>query len=149
MSSTQTGAPRSHGCFWGCLAIVAFLFLPVLLAGGYGAWFLWLGFRHDPVLHTVTELVGRDGLAHQVLGEHIRVVGVEGNAFSYAPGLGSRTGYALRLSGSRASGRLEVDADTHHGRITITSMILTASDGGRYDLLHNQILTPGGGAMSI
>lgn len=149
MSSTQAGAPRSHGCLWGCLAIIAFLFLPVLLAGGYGAWFLWQGFRQDPVLRTVTQLISRDGLAHQVLGDDIRVVGIEGNAFSYVPGLGSRSNYVARLSGSRASGRLEVEAETRRGRVTITSMVLTASDGGRYDLLHNQILTPGTGMTSI
>lgn len=149
MSSAQTATPRSHGCLWGCLAIVAFLFLPVLLAGGYGAWFVWQGFHNDPVLRTVSELVRRDGLAHQVLGDDIRVAGVEGNAFSYVPGLGSRNAYTVRLSGSRARGRLEVEARTHRGQITVTSMILTASDGGRYDLLHNQILTPGGGATSI
>jgi len=28
-------------------------------------------------------------------------------------------------------------------------MILTASDGGRYDLLRNQILAPGSGGSSI
>jgi hypothetical protein len=43
---------------------MAIVFLPILLAGGYGTWFLWQGFRHDPVMRTVTELVRRDGLAH-------------------------------------------------------------------------------------
>ena len=128
--------PRSHGCFWGCLAIVALLFLPVVLAGGYGTWFLWQGFRHDPVMRTVSQLVRRDGLAHQVLGDDIRVVGMDGNAFSYVPGMGSRSDYDVRLEGSKTGGTLEVEAETRHGRVTVISMILTASDGGRYDLLH-------------
>ncbi len=83
----------------------------MLLAGGYGAWFLWQGFRHDPVLRTVAELVSRDGLAHQVLGDDIHVAGVEGNAFSYVPGLGGHSDYEVRLSGSKASGTLAVEAD--------------------------------------
>lgn len=146
---TQTAQPRSHGCLWGCLAVVAILVLPALLAGGYGTWFLWQGFRHDPVLRTVSELVRQDGLAHQVLGEDIHVAGMSGNAFSYVPGMGSRTAYEVRLEGSKADGLLEVEAETHHGHVRVTTMILTASDGGRYDLLHNRILAPGTGATSI
>ncbi|HKD47861.1 MAG TPA: cytochrome c oxidase assembly factor Coa1 family protein [Rhizomicrobium sp.] len=149
MTRIDVAPPRSHGCFWGCLVIIAFLFLPVLLAGGYGAWFLWQGFHHNPVLRTVSELINHDGLAHRLLGDDIRVVGMEGNAFSYIPGLGSHSDYEVRLSGSKASGRLDVGADTHGGRVTVTSMILTASDGSRYDLLHDRILTPDGGATSI
>jgi Cytochrome oxidase complex assembly protein 1 len=149
MTPAYAPPPRSHGCFWGCLAVIAFLFLPMLLAGGYGAWFLWQGFRQDPVLRTVSQLVSRDGLAHQVLGDDIRVAGMEGNAFSYVPGLGGHSDYQVRLSGSKASGSLAVEADTRRGRVTITAMILTASDGGRYDLLHNRILSPGSGGTSI
>ena len=149
MTGTQNAQPRSHGCFWGCLAIVAILFLPVLLAGGYGTWFLWQGFRNDPVMRSVSELVRRDGLAHQVLGDDIRVVGMTGNAFSYVPGMGSHSDYEARLAGSKAQGTLEVEADTRRGRVNLTTMILTAPDGGRYDLLHNQILAPGSGGSSI
>ena len=149
MTRIDVAPSRSHGCFWGCLAVIAFLFLPVLLAGGYGAWFLWQGFHHDPVLRTVSGLINHDALAHRLLGDDIRVVGMEGNAFSYVPGLGSHSDYEVRLSGSKANGRLDVEADTHGGRVTITSMILTASDGSRYDLLHNLILTPDRGATSI
>lgn len=149
MTGSQNTEPRSDGCFWGCLAVVAILFLPVLLAGGYGTWFLWQGFRHDPVMRTVTELVRRDGLAHQVLGDDVRVVGMTGNAFSYVPGMGSHSDYEMRLEGSKAEGTLDVEADTRHGRVNVTTMVLTTPDGGRYDLLHNQILAPGKGAVSI
>ena len=149
MSSAQNSTTRSHGCFWGCLAVVVLLFLPILLAGGYGTWFLWQGFHHDPVMRTVAELVRRDGLAHQVLGDDIRIVGMEGNAFSYVPGIGGQSEYEVQLEGSKATGTLEVEADTHHGRVDVTSMILTASDGGRYDLLHNNIMAPGHDATSI
>jgi hypothetical protein len=149
MTGTQNAQPRSHGCFWGCLAIVAILFLPVLLAGGYGTWFLWQGFRNDPVMRSVSELVRRDGLAHQVLGDDIRVVGMTGNAFSYVPGMGSHSDYEVRLAGSKAQGTLEIEADTRRGRVNLTTMILIAPDGGRYDLLHNQILAPGSGGSSI
>ena len=149
MIQTQSTRPRSHGCLWGCLAIVLILALPPLLAGGYGAWFLWQGFRRDPVTRTITELVRRDGLAHQVLGDDVHVVGIEGNAFSYAPGMGSHSGYAMRLEGSRGEGTLEVEAETRGGRVNVTSMILTTANGGRYDLLHNQILAPGAGETSI
>jgi hypothetical protein len=150
MTGSQNAQPRSHGCLWGCLAVVALLFLPVLLAGGYGTWFVWQGFRHDPVMRTVvTELSRHDGLAHQILGDNIHVVGMTGNAFSYVPGTGSRNDYEIRVKGSKTEGTLEVEADTRHGRVSATTMILTTQDGGRYDLLHNQILAPGSGGSSI
>jgi hypothetical protein len=82
MTMTQQAPRRSNGCLWGCLAVLAIIFLPLIAAGGYGAWFLYQGFRHDPVLRTVAELARRDGLAHQVLGDGIHITGVEGNAFS-------------------------------------------------------------------
>jgi hypothetical protein len=125
------------------------IFLPIVLAGSYGAWFLWQGFRGDPVMRTVSELVRHDGLAHQVLGDDVQITGMDGNVFSYAPGLGSRSAYELRLSGRKGDGTLEVEADSNSGQVTVKSMTLTASDGGRYDLLHNIILTPAKGAESI
>ena len=129
--------------------MVAVILLPFVLAAGYGAWFLYQGFRQDPVLRAVTVLLDRDGLAHQVLGDHIRVTGVEGNAFSFVPGLGSHTNYEVTLSGDRASGRLDVEADTNHGHVDVKSMILDGPHGGRYDLLHNRVLTEPEGSVSI
>ena len=149
MTMTQQAPRRSNGCLWGCLAILAFIFLPVIVAGGYGAWFLYQGFRHDPVLRTVNELVRRDGLAHQVLGDDIHVTGVDGNAFSFVPGRGARTDYEVTLTGDKASGNLDVEADTSHGQVQIKSMILTLPNGGRYDLLHNIVLTEPSGSTSI
>jgi len=67
-------------------------------------------------------------------------VGVQGNAFSFAPGLGSHTDYEVALSGDKASGILDVEADTSHGRVDIKTMILTIPQGGRYDLLRNVVL---------
>jgi hypothetical protein len=142
MTMTQQPPRRSNGCLWGCLAILAFIFLPVILAGGYGAWFLWQGFRHDPVLRTVAELARRDGLAHRILGDDIHVTGVDGNAFSFVPGLGTHTDYEVTLAGDRASGTLDVEADNSHGQVDVKSMILTLPNGGRYDLLHNIVLSP-------
>lgn len=149
MTVTQQTPRRSNGCLWGCLAVLAFIFLPVILAGGYGAWFLYQGFRHDPVLVAVTELTRHDGLAHQVLGDDIAVTGVAGNAFSFVPGLGSRSSYEVTVEGDKASGTLDVEAATPHGRVEIRSMILTTPNGGRYDLLHNTVLTEPSGSESI
>ena len=147
---TPSPAPRrSNGCLWGCLAVMAVIALPFILAGGYGAWFLYQGFRHDPVLQTVSALVRRDGLAHQVLGDDIHVTGVEGNAFSFVPGLGTQTDYEVTLTGDKGSGILDVQADTSHGRIDITSMTLSVPHGGRYDLLHDKVLREPEGSVSI
>ncbi len=145
----QQAPRRSNGCLWGCLAVLAVIFLPVMLAGGYGAWFLYQGFRHDPVLRIVAELARHDGLAHQILGDDIHVTGVEGNAFSYVPGLGAHTDYEVALAGDKASGTLEVAAENAHGRIEIKSMILTLPNGGRYDLMRNIVLTEPSGSASI
>ena len=150
MTMTQQQAPRrSNGCLWGCLAVLAFIFLPLILAGGYGAWFLYQGFRHDPVLRTVTELARKDGLAHQILGDDIHVTGVDGNAFSYVPGMGAHTDYEVTLTGDKASGTLDVEADNNHDHVDIKSMILTTPNGGRYDLLRNIVLKEPTGSTSI
>ena len=102
MTTTPEPAPRrSNGCLWGCLAVLAIVFLPLLIAGGYGAWFIYQGFKHDPVLRTVTIVLRQDGLAHRVLGNDIHVTGVQGNAFSFVPGLGSQTDYEVTLSGDK------------------------------------------------
>lgn len=141
MTTPPVPAPRrSSGCLWGCLAIIAVIAVPSILAGGYGAWFLYQGFRHDPVLRTVTTLLSRGGLAHRVLGDDIHVTGVEDNAFSFVPGWGTHTDYEVILTGDKASGVLEVEADTSHGRVDIKSMILSMPHGGRYDLLRNLVL---------
>jgi Cytochrome oxidase complex assembly protein 1 len=141
MTTTSQPAPRrSNGCLWGCFVVLAIVFLPLLIAGGYGAWFVYQGFRNDPVLRTVTVLLRQDGLAHRVLGNDIHVTGVQGNAFSFVPGLVSHTDYEVTLSGDKASGILDVEADTSHGRVDIKSMILTVPHGGRYDLLRNVVL---------
>ena len=56
---------RSHGCLWGCLILLLIFVLPPALLGGYGAWFLWDGYRHSPVLRVVNELVREDGMARR------------------------------------------------------------------------------------
>src|ERR1700744_1909994 len=152
MTMTQPQAPRrSNGCLWGCLAVLAFIFLPVIVAGGYGAWFLYQGFRHDPVLRTVSELLRRDGMAHQVLGDDIHVTGISGNAFSFSfmPGMNSHADYEVLVSGDKASGTLDVEADNRRGHVKVEAMTLTLPNGARYDLLHNQVLKEPEGSQSI
>jgi hypothetical protein len=149
MTMTQPAPRRSNGCLWGCLALLLVFFLPVVLAGGYGAWFLWQGFRNDPVLRTVAELTRKDGLARRVLGDGIHVTGVAGNAFSFVPGLGSHIDYEVAIAGSRATGVLDVEADTARGRVEIRTLILTLPDGARYDLLKDHVLPEPNGSVSI
>jgi len=150
MAMAQPSAPPPHsgsGCLKGCLIALALLLLPVALVGAYGGWFLWQGFRHDPVVRAVSELVRHDGMAETALGENIQITGIEGSAFSFVPGLGARSDYVVTLEGSKASGRLAVDATVQHGQVHILSMILTGPGGDRYDLLHH-VMTPSGGSTT-
>jgi hypothetical protein len=58
--SSPTAYPpprRKNGCLWGCLIVMLLVSLPPILVGGYGAWFLWQGYRRDPVLRVVGEMV--------------------------------------------------------------------------------------------
>src|SRR5689334_2154518 len=98
---------RRNGCLWGCLILLLILALPPVVIGGYGAWFLWDGFRRDPVLRMVSELVRSDGLAEQALGLRPVVTGVEGNMFSWMPG-GASHAYVVTLEGPKGEGRLAV-----------------------------------------
>ena len=145
MTTTSEPAPRrSNGCLWGCLAVLAFIFLPLILAGGYGAWFLYQGFHQNPVLRVVGELVREDGLARQVLGPGAAVAGVEGNVFSWMPGKTSDS-YEVLLEGPKGEGHLAVTAhQPDFGPPALDSAILTGPDGRRYDLIKHREL-PGDG----
>ena len=139
MSSSRPGT----GCLKGCLIALLLLLTPLALVGGYGAWFLWQGFRHDPVMIAVGEVVRRDGIAQAVLGSNIHITGVEGNFRSFVPGLGAHGDYVLDVEGSKASGTLAVDADVEGGKVHVNSMILTGPQGERYDLMHHTLRPAG------
>jgi hypothetical protein len=134
---------RSNGCLWGCLGLAAIVLVPLLFAWGYSAWIFYHGFRENPLMRTAIEMARRDGMAQQVLGPDITLVGVSENIFAFVPGLGTRNGYALELSGAHGQGRLEVTAHSERGASKIDNMILTGPNGRRYDLLHHTTL-PGG-----
>lgn len=130
---------RGNGCLWGCLIALLLVSLPFILAGGYGAWFLWDGYKRDPVLRVVGEMVRSDGMARQVLGNNITITGVESNSFSWMPGQ-TDNAYEVTLEGSKGEGRLSVRAHTGAGPPVLDSAILTGPDRRRYDLLKHQIL---------
>ena len=127
------------GCLKGCLFALLLVLAPVALVGAYGAWFLWQGFRNDPVMIAVGEVVRRDGIAQTVLGGNIRITGVEGNFRSFVPGLGVHGDYVLDVEGAKASGTLAVDADVENGKVHVNSMVLTGPEGERYDLMHHTL----------
>lgn len=134
---------RSNGCLWGCLILALIVILPPALLGGYGAWFLYDGYRQSPVLVVVSELVREDGMAQQVLGTGAVVTGVDGNVFSWMPGQTSHA-YEVTLEGPKGQGHLAVTSHTGGAGLKLDSAILTGPDGRRYDLLKHQKL-PGDG----
>lgn len=140
----QYPPPKRSGCLWGCLILLLILCLPPVLLGGYGAWFLYDGYKRNPVLRVVGELVRTDGLAQQVLGHGATVTEVEGNVFSWVPGrLGND--FEVMLEGPKGEGHLAVRS--HHkafGPPVLDSAILTGPDGRRYDLLKHQRLPDDG-----
>jgi hypothetical protein len=134
----QQSPPRRHGCLWGCLAVMAVLALPFVLAAGYATWFWTVGYTRDPVLRGVVELVRRDGTAERVLGNNIHIAGMEGSGFSYMWGE-QNSAYVVELEGSKGRGALHVVAGQKNGQLNVQSMILDAPDGARYDLMHHSI----------
>ena len=148
MPAPSSGQPyypprRSHGCLWGCLIVLLIIVLPPAFLGGYGAWFLWDGYRHSPVLRVVNELVREDGMARQVLGEDAVVTGVDGNVFSWMPGKTSHA-YEVTLEGPKGEGHLAVTSHTGLSGLKLDSAILTGPDGHRYDLIKHQQLPDDG-----
>jgi len=151
MSMMDDPGPRrrgGRGCLLGCLGVMVLVAAPILFAWGYSAWFLYAGFRDSPMMRTIVEMTERDGLAQQVLGPPIVVVGLQGNVFTYMPGRGTRDEYTLLLQGARAMGTLSVATGGGPGRAKIESMILTGPDGRRYDLLTDKPLPDNGTTMS-
>jgi hypothetical protein len=131
---------RGNGCLWGCLILALILLTPPILLGGYGAWFLYNGYRNNPVVRLAGELVRSDGMAQQALGYGAVITGVEGNAFSWVPGRLSGD-YHITLEGPKGEGHLTVRShQSTLGPPALDSAILTGPDGRRYDLLKHQQL---------
>lgn len=142
--------PRSNGCLWGCLGVLLIVALPLIVSWGYGAWFLYRGFRESPMMRTAIELTQKDGLAQRVMGRPITVIGVEGNAFSFVVGVGARSNYVLRLEGPRGVGTLAVTAHTEGAQAKMDALELTGPDGQHYDLLHHApVPAENGGSQPI
>lgn len=127
------------GCLVGCLALLLICVTPVILAGGYTAWYLATGFKRDPVLRLAGELVREDGLARQVMGPGAVITGMEGNYFSFMP-WSERSAFAVTLEGPRGEGHLAVTAHGGMGGPKLDSAILTGPDGRRYNLLKHEPL---------
>lgn len=136
---------RSNGCLWGCLIVVVIFSLPFLFAGGFGAWFLLDGYKRDPVLRVVGELVREDGMAQMALGHGAVITGVEANSFSWMPGR-TNNAYDVTLEGPKGDGRLSVTAHAGNNGPQLDTAILTGPDGRRYDLLKHMALPPDGTA---
>ena len=135
---------RRNGCLMGCLILVLIVTIPPILAAGYGAWYLWEGYRHNPAYRLAADLVRRDGMTQEVLGAGPVITGVDGNVFSWMPGIASDS-YVVTLEGPKGEGRLAITE--HHsefGPPHLDGANLTGPDGRRYDLLRHQEL-PGGG----
>jgi hypothetical protein len=129
---------------------VLIISLPFMISWGYGLWFLWQGFRDNPMLRTAIEMTQKDGLAQRVLGTPITVRGVAGNEFSFVAGQGARNNYVLRLEGPRGEGTLAVKSHAERGQPKIDEMTLTGPGGEQYDLLHHApVPSAGNGAQPI
>jgi hypothetical protein len=138
---------RGNGCLYGCGALVLIIALPTILMAGFGTWFFHHDAWHDPAVRQASIMVVHDDLARQVLGAPIKVTGVQGNAWSWMPGVGQTSIYILSLSGPLGNGTLEVHAHKGMGKPGLDGATLTAPDGARYDLLHHRVL-PGGRSLA-
>ena len=124
----------------GCLIVLLIVAVPPILAAGYGAWYLWEGYRHNPAYRLASELARHDGMIQEVLGPDPVIAGVEGNVFSWMPGVASDT-YDVILDGPKGEGRLAISE--HHSEFGLPKLdgaILTGPDGRRYDILKHQEL---------
>jgi hypothetical protein len=97
-------------------------------------------------LRVVGELVRRDGMARQVLGDGAVVSGIEGNYFSWMPGSSSNA-YEILLEGPKGEGHLAVTSHTEFMGPKLDSAILTGPDGRRYDLLKHEVMPSAPGAV--
>lgn len=100
----------------------------------YGGWFLFSGFRNDPVLHGVMDTVNGDRIARAVLGDNIEITSLESSSFNSDITTGKHAAYVARVRGSKGEGTLAITVDTLSGRTHVTSIVLTGPDGSTYDL---------------
>ena len=128
-------ARRRSTCLWGCLGFV--LIVVVGLGGvvGYSAWYLHKTFVNDTRLQTIMAIVSRDARAQAVLGRNIMFTKVDSHTFVKSKGAGKTASYTLRLIGSNGEGVLKADFDLRGGKTTVTSMVLTGTDGHPHTLV--------------
>jgi hypothetical protein len=122
--------PRRHsGCLWGCLGLLAALFLVIAGVFTFGAWHFYKGFEQDARVQAIMETVRHDARAEAVLGRNIKFMAVQTHTFAFSTGRGNTASYVLRLIGSAGEGELKVDLDLKDNGTKITLMILTGKDG--------------------
>jgi hypothetical protein len=141
---SEPGEPRPHhhGCLWGCLGLVLIVGLGIASMLGYSMWYVYTGFKNDPRLQSIMEVVRHDPRAEDVLGRNIHIVEVETHTFAFSTGLGDKATYTLRLAGSSGDGELKVDMDLSKKPAKVTVMVLTGEDGHPHYLVGGEPKSP-------
>ena len=138
MSDTQGPLPppprKSHGCLWGCL-IAAVIGIAAVATLVYVAWHLLEATKNTDAVKTVMATVDHDGLAHRLFGDHI-AVGRVSNYNMHSDFKTATTSFEATIEGSKGAGTVDATVLTQDHRTTITSLVLTTSDGHTYDISH-------------
>lgn len=146
MAQTFDQAPprRSHGCLWGCLALVALIVVGGAGAYYWGGWYLTEGIKASPSLQQAMTVLRANPTAHDVLGDDIQIESVRSENFVSTLGTGRTATYTAELKGSKGEAELHVTmhADGPGKKMAIVAMILTTQDGTRYNLTQETLTPP-------
>ena len=126
----QAPPPKNHrGCLWGCLAATISAVVIVVVVFGYGAWHFYKEFSGDERIQTVIEAVKKSEEATSVLGKNVRVLERTLHTYDASTGRGTIVTYVLKVAGSRGEGEVKAEIDIKDDKATITSLVLTDSEG--------------------
>ncbi len=134
--SLDPAAPprRTHGCLWGCLALA----LVLLVTGGgglyWGEWYVTQGVKADPSLQKAMNVVRSSGVARDLLGNNIQIESVDSEHFVSTLGKGKTATYTAMLKGTKGEATLHATLHSDGTGMKIVTIILTASDGSRYNI---------------
>ncbi len=107
----------------------------IVVAGAaiYFGYYMFFGYRSDPLLQTVMIAIQHSAAARPILGDNIAITGLPFyDSCTDASGQTARYDFSVR--GSKGAAAVSAAVFVPDGRPEIKTIVLTSPDGHRYDL---------------
>ncbi len=138
MSDTPKKAGWSRGFLWGCLTPIIAVGVIVIALAGYAGYYAFFAYKSDRGYQVAMASVQSSATARQILGDGIALSGFPGYSYSYSTETGHTASYHFTVKGTKAEGTVQAELVYHGEEPVLRSLVLTAPDGLKYDLITNK-----------